>query len=240
MVVAYGTLAYVSFLGVFLYMIGFVGGFFVPKTIDSAPGFPLGQALPVNVGLLLVLAVQHTVMARPGLKERWVKIIPQPIERSTYVLLTNLIFVVLFWQWRPVTDVVWDVENAIGNGLLWTVFAAAWGLVLYSTLLIDHFDLFGMRQVWLHAKGRSYTPPQFQVASLYRFIRHPLLLGWMIAFWVTPHMTVGHLIFAVVTTAYMLVAIGFEERDLVKHHGESYVQYRQQVSMLIPGFGRKR
>ena len=240
MVLAYGTLAYVSFLGVFLYMIGFVGGFLVPKTIDSAPGFPLGEALPLNVGLLLVLAVQHTVMARPGFKERWAKVIPQRIERSTYVLLTNLIFVLLFWQWRPVTAVVWHVENAIGNGLLWTVFAAGWGLVLYSTLLIDHFDLFGMRQVWLHAKGRSYTPPQFQVASLYRLSRHPLLLGWMIAFWATPHMTVGHLTFAVVTTAYMIVAIRFEERDLVKHHGEPYVQYRQQVSMLIPGFRSKR
>ena len=240
MVLTYGTLAYVSFLGVFLYMIGFVGGFLVPKTIDSAPGLPLGQALPVNVGLLLLLAIHHTVMARLGFKERWVKIIPQAIERSTYVLLTNLIFVLLFWQWRPVTGVVWHVENVVGNGLLWAVFAAGWGLVLYSTLLIDHFDLFGMRQVWLHAKGRPYTPPQFQVASLYRFVRHPLLLGWMIAFWATPHMTVGHLIFALVTTAYMIVGIQFEERDLVKLHGEPYVQYRQQFSMLIPGPRGKR
>ncbi len=240
MVLTYGTLAYVSFLGVFLYMIGFVGGFLVPKTIDSAPGLPLGQALPVNVGVLLLLAVHHTVMARLGFKERWVKIIPQAIERSTFVLLTNLIFVLLFWQWRPVTDVVWHVQNAVGNGLLWAVFAAGWGLVLYSTLLIDHFELFGMRQVWLHAKGRPYTPPQFQVASLYRFTRHPLLLGWMIAFWATPHMTVGHLIFALVTTAYMIAGIQFEERDLVKLHGEPYVQYRQQVSMLIPGLGSRR
>ncbi len=240
MVFAYGAFSYVFFLGVFLYLIGFVGGFLVPHTIDAQPGFPFARALPVNLGLLLLLAVQHSVMARPGFKQWWTKIVPQPIERSTYVLLTNLIFVLLFWQWRPVTDVVWHVENAVGSGLLWAVFAAGWGLVLYSTMLIDHFDLFGMRQVWLHARGQSYAPPQFQVTSLYRFVRHPLLLGWMIAFWATPHMSVGHLTFAVVTTAYMLIAIQIEERDLAKLHGEPYSQYRRQVAMLIPGLGGKR
>ncbi len=240
MVFAYGAFSYVSFLGVFLYLIGFVGGFVVPRTIDTPPGFPFAQAFPVNLGLLLLLAVQHTVMARPGFKQWWMKIVPQPIERSTFVLLTNLIFVLLFWQWRPVTDVVWHVENAVGSGLLWAVFAAGWGLVLYSTMLIDHFDLFGMRQVWLHARGQSYAPPQFQVASLYRFVRHPLLLGWMVAFWATPHMSVGHLTFAVVTTAYMLVAIQIEERDLTRQHGEPYAQYRRKVAMLIPGLRVRR
>ncbi len=240
MVFAYGAFSYVFFLGVFFYLIGFVGGFLVPHTIDAPPGFPLARALPVNLGLLLLLAVQHTVMARPGFKQWWMKIVPEPIERSTYVLLTNLIFVLLFWQWRPVTDVVWHVDNAVGSGLLWAVFAAGWGLVLYSTFLIDHFDLFGMRQVWLHARGQPYAPPQFQVASFYRFVRHPLLLGWMIAFWATPHMSVGHLTFAVVTTAYMLIAIQIEERDLTTQHGEPYAQYRRQVSMLIPGLGGRR
>jgi len=240
MVFAYGAFSYVFFLVVFLYLIGFVGDFLVPRTIDTPPGFSFTQALPVNLGLLLLLAVQHTVMARPRFKQWWTKIVPPAIERSTFVLLTNLIFVLLFWQWRPVTDVVWHVDNAVGSGLLWAVFAAGWGLVLYSTVLIDHFDLFGMRQVWLHARQQPHAPPQFQVTSLYRFVRHPLLLGWMIAFWATPHMSVGHLTFAVVTTVYMLAAIQIEERDLTRHHGEPYAQYRRKVSMLIPGLGGKR
>jgi protein-S-isoprenylcysteine O-methyltransferase Ste14 len=238
MIFAYGTLCYVFFLGVFLYLIGFVGDFIVPRTIDGPGSYSFGEALPINVGLILLLAIQHTIMARPAFKKWWTQFIPAPIERATYVLITNLIFVLLFWQWRPVTDVVWSVEGA-GATVLWTLFALGWGLVLLSTFLIDHFDLFGMRQVWLHARGQAYEPLPFQVNSLYRIVRHPLLLGWMIAFWSIPHMTVGHLTFAIVTTVYMIAAIQIEERDLVAHHGEKYADYRRTVSMLIPGLGGK-
>jgi protein-S-isoprenylcysteine O-methyltransferase Ste14 len=195
--------------------------------------------LLVDLILLTLFAVQHNVMARQGFKKWWIQFVPQPVERSTYVLITSLLLTLLFWQWRPLPAVVWEVDSSLGKAILWLLFAAGWALVLISTFLIDHFDLFGLRQVYLYASGKPYQPLTFQVSSLYKYVRHPLLLGFMVAFWATPRMTVGHLLFAVATTGYMLIAIQFEERDLIAFHGGAYESYRQQVSMLLPLRRRK-
>jgi len=211
----------------------------VPKAIDSGQPASFGAALLVNALLLALFAIQHSVMARPGFKRWWTKFIPQPIERSTYVLLASLVLILLFWQWRPMTDVVWNVENSAVRYILWALFFACWAMVLLSTFLINHFDLFGLRQVYLHQKGQEYTHSGFTTPFLYKIVRHPLLAGFMIAFWATPHMTVGHLVFAVATTAYMLIAIQFEERDLASVHGATYEEYRKQVPMILP-LPRKR
>lgn len=229
----YGGVCYVFFLAVFLYAIGFVGDFFVPKTIDSGPAASTGEALLVNVVLLLLFAVQHSVMARRWFKERWTRIVPQHLERSTYVLIASLVLALIFWQWRPLPGTVWSV-GGIGATLLWAAFALGWAIVLVTTFLIDHFDLFGLRQVWLHFRGREYTPVQFQTPGLYRYVRHPLYLGFLMAFWAIPEMSVGHLLFAAATTGYILVAIQFEERDLLRYHGEQYEEYRDRVPMLVP------
>ena len=230
----YGLVAYVVFLVSFLYAIGFVGNLFVPKTIDSGPEAPLSAALLVNMLLLGAFAIQHSVMARPGFKKHWTKIIPEAIERSTYVLLASLLLILLFWQWRAMPNEVWNVENQFGSLVLQALFWLGWVLVLASTYIIDHFDLFGLRQVFIHFRGSEKSAPEFKEVGFYKFVRHPLLLGFIIAFWATPRMSVGHLLFAAVTTVYMLIAIQLEERDLEASLGEDYAEYRGRVSMIIP------
>ncbi len=229
----YGGLSYFVFLGVFLYAIAFVGDFGVPRTIDAGPEAPLGRALLVDVLLLLLFAVQHSVMARDGFKERWTEIVPPHLERSTYVLVASLVLAVVMWGWRPIPEAVWSLEGPAAAAT-WGVFAVGWGVVLVSTFLIDHFDLFGLRQVWHRFREREYDHPEFQKPGLYRYVRHPLYLGFLMAFWAIPEMTVGHLLFAVGTTGYILVAVRFEERDLLEYHGEAYARYREEVPMLLP------
>lgn len=237
---AYGLVAYVVFFLTFLYSIAFVGGFLGPRTVDAGgPTEDPLTALLINAGLLGLFAIQHSVMARPAFKRRWTKIVPASVERSTYVLLSSLVLILLFWQWRPMPGVVWEVEGPLARNAVWVVFASGWLLVLVSTFLISHFDLFGLRQVWLRLREKPYRPLEFQLSFLYRFVRHPLLLGFLIAFWATPTMTVGHLLFAVATTGYILVGIQLEERDLVKAHGEAYEEYRESTPMLIPRPGRR-
>jgi protein-S-isoprenylcysteine O-methyltransferase Ste14 len=233
----YGVVSYAIFFVTFLYAAGFVGNLVVPKSLDSAPIGALGTSLLINLALLGLFAVQHSVMARPAFKRVWTRIVPQPVERSTYVLASSLALIVLFWQWRPLGGVVWDVQDPIGRTLLHAGFAFGWLLVLVTTFLINHFDLFGLRQVWLHLRGRPYQPLPFTTPGPYRLVRHPLYVGWLFAFWSTPTMTVTHLLFAVGTTAYILLAIRFEERDLVEAHPE-YADYRKRVPMLMPA-GRR-
>ena len=234
LVFVYGSLAYLVFLGTFLYAIGFIGGFAVPTRLDGPGRGPVASALAINAALLTLFALQHSVMARPWFKDAWTRIVPEPAERSTYVLLSSLALILLFWQWRPMGGVGWSVEDPTGRLVLRGLFAFGWALVLMCTFLINHFDLFGLRQIWLHLIGKPYTRLRFVTPGPYRLVRHPLYVGWLFAFWATPTMTVAHLVFAVATTAYILVAIQLEERDLVREHGNAYEQYRQGVPMLLP------
>lgn len=234
----YGTVSYAVFLLSFLYSIGFVGNLLVPQSIDAGgPQAGTGMALAINAALLTLFAVQHSVMARPGFKKHWTKIIPESVERSTYVLLSSLILLLMYWQWRPMTGMVWTVDTPWARTALTAVFWAGWALVFTSTFVINHFDLFGLRQVWLRLKGQDYTSVKFVVRLYYKYVRHPLMLGFMIAFWATADMTMGHLLFAVMTTGYMLVGVQLEERDLITEHGEAYAQYRRETPMLIPFVG---
>lgn len=230
---AYGAIAYVLFLGTFLYAIGFVGGFLVPKTIDSGPRSGIVPALLINTGLLLLFAVQHSVMARPWFKRWWTKFVPPPIERSTFVLFSSLALIVLYWQWRALPAVVWSLEGAAAS-LMVALFWTGWATVLISTFVISHFHLFGLTQVHYHFLGKQAGEPQFETKAFYRLVRHPIMLGFIVAFWATPQMTMGHLLFAVATTGYILVALQFEERDLLRMFGEKYARYREEVRMLIP------
>jgi protein-S-isoprenylcysteine O-methyltransferase Ste14 len=229
----YGVACYAVFFATFLYAIGFVGNLWVPRSIDSAPEAPLLVALLTNLGLLGLFAIQHSVMARPAFKRWWTQFVPQEAERSTYVLLSSLALIALFAFWQPMGGVVWEVESPVGRAVLYGAFAFGWGLVLVSTFLINHFDLFGLRQVWLQLVGRPYRPVEFRTPWLYRQVRHPLYVGWFFAFWATPTMTVAHLVFAIATSAYILIAIQLEEHDMVVEHPE-YADYRRRVPMLVP------
>jgi protein-S-isoprenylcysteine O-methyltransferase Ste14 len=234
MVVAYAVLSYALFLAVFLYLIGFVANLGVPRSVDAPAAAPRPGALAVDVALVALFAAQHSVMARGAFKRWWTRLVPAALERSTYVLLSSLILALLFWQWRPVGGVVWQVTSPTGSALLRATSGLGWIVVLVSTFLISHFDLFGLRQAWLAAREVAYRPPDFVTTLLYRVVRHPIMLGFLIAFWATPTMTVGHLLFASAMTAYILFGIQLEERDLMRAHGAQYAEYRRQVSMILP------
>ena len=232
----YSIISYVVFLGSFLYAIGFVGNLVVSKTIDSGVSPTLSQALLVNVVLLALFAFQHSVMARPVFKKWWARIVPVPMERSTYVLISSLLLFLLYCNWQPMTGVVWHVDNPVGRLLLLVLFWLGWLMVLVSTFLINHFDLFGLRQAYLRLRAQEYTNLPFTNTGLYRFTRHPIMLGFLIAFWATADMTQGHLLFSIATSGYILIGVLLEERDLVTALGEDYRQYQQRVSMLLPWF----
>ena len=235
----YGIISYGIFFFAIIYAVGFLGNILVPKSIDSIPVSEFFQAIIMNTLLLGLFAVQHSVMARPAFKLWWTKIIPKEIERSTFVLASSLLLILLFWKWQPMTAVIWHIDNPMLKGLIQTGFWIGWGIVLASTFMINHFDLFGLRQVYLHFKGREYNNVGFVSAYLYKFVRHPIMLGFMIAFWATPRMTAGHLLFALATTAYIIIGIQFEERDLKRFLGGQYQEYQQCVPMLVP-FGKSR
>ncbi len=238
---AYGLLCYALFFACFLYSIAFVGNFdVVPKTLDAGREGSLGTALAVNLALLAVFAVQHSVMARPAFKRWWTRFVPEPVERATYVLLSSAALALLYWQWQPIGGVLWDVRDPAGRTALQGLYLGGWGLLLYSTCLIDHFDLFGVRQVWLHLRGRPYTGKPFRTPSLYRHVRHPLYLSWFTIFWATPTMSAGHLLLAVGTTAYIVVAVFLEERDLEAHFGDVYRRYAATTPKYFPRFLRRR
>ena len=235
----YGLLCYLVFLTSFLYAIGFIGDLVVPKTIDSAPSIDMPGALAINLVLLGLFAVQHSVMARQGFKAVWTRLIHPAVERSTYVLLSSILLGLLCWKWQAIPAVVWDVSSPVFKTLLLALFALGWVILLLSTYMINHFDLFGLRQVYLRLRGLDYIPLTFTERALYKFVRHPIYLGFVIAFWATPHMSVGHLVFSVATTGYIFVGIFFEERDLMKYHAVEYGAYRARVPMLLPT-GAKR
>jgi protein-S-isoprenylcysteine O-methyltransferase Ste14 len=231
----YGLVSYAFFLATFLYFIAFVGGFVVPQQLDAPLQGSIGAAIAIDVALVALFGIQHSVMARRGFKERWTQVVPWTVERSTFVLAASLALAFLIWQWRPIGIEIWSVENPAARAVLWTLFAAGWGTVLVVTFLINHFDLFGLRQVWLPLVGRPYTPVKFVTPLPYRVVRHPLYFGFLLALWMTPHMTLAHLWLAITMTTYILIGIHFEERDLVAEHGKAYEDYRRTVPKLLPG-----
>jgi protein-S-isoprenylcysteine O-methyltransferase Ste14 len=234
----YGAASYAAFLATFLYAIGFIGNLMVPKSLDSPGEGPWQTAFLIDLGLLSIFAVQHSVMARPAFKRILTSVIPVPAERSTYVLASSLALLLLFWQWRPIGGTVWAFRGGAEEVLLYSVFAFGWALILVATFVINHFDLFGLRQVWRHLLGQPQAGVKFSTPFLYRIVRHPLYVGWLLVFWGTPVMTASHLFFALVTTTYIFVAIQLEERDLTAVHPE-YAEYRRQVPMIAPGMPRR-
>lgn len=230
----YGMVSYLIFLAAFLYAVGFVGNMAVPKSVDSGPDTSFVSALLINLVLLGLFALQHNLMARPWFKKWWTQIIPHSVERSTFVLFASLLLILLYWQWRPIPSVVWNIESAAGQNIMQALFWIGWLTVLVSTFMINHFDLFGLRQVVINLRGETYKPLEFKTTGLYKLVRHPLMLGFIIAFWATPRMTTGHLVFALVTTVWILISIQLEERDLIKFHGKEYEKYCEETSMLLP------
>jgi protein-S-isoprenylcysteine O-methyltransferase Ste14 len=234
---AYGLVCYAVSMAVFAYSAGFFIGLFVPTSLDGVPDRPLLEALAIDLALVVAFALQHSIMARPAFKRWWTRFVPEAAERSTYLLASSLALIALFALWEPIGGVIWSVPKGLGQNLVLGLYAFGWLLLLYATFLVDHFDLFGLKQVWRHLTGKSYRPPQFRTPSLYRVVRHPLYIGWLIIFWAAPTMTVAHLVFAAATTIYILIAIRFEERDLVDAFGNDYVAYRQRTPMLVPRVG---
>ncbi len=230
----YGVVCYGVFFATFLYAVGFIGNLLVPKTMDSPARVSFLSAFGIDVLLLGIFAVQHSVMARPWFKRMWTQIVPEPAERSTYVLFSSLALIALFAFWQPLGGTVWDIKSSAARLLMYGLFGLGFGLVLVATFLINHFDLFGLRQVWLYLCGKPYTHLSFRTPLFYKYVRHPLYVGWLLAFWFTPTMTGAHLLFAVMTTAYILMAIRWEENDLLAAHGENYARYRESVPMLLP------
>lgn len=230
----YGVFCYLVFFATFLYAIVFLGDFAMARTIDSGVEGSIGEALAVNAGLLALFALQHSLMARSWFKRAWTRIVPPAAERSTYVLFSSVALILLFWQWRPIGGLVWQVDSAFGRMSIDGIYAAGWLLLLVATFLINHFDLFGLRQVYLHFRGKPYTALRFRTPGLYRIVRHPIYLAWLCIFWSTPRMTVAHLVFALATTGYILMAIPLEERDLIQVYGDAYRRYKQQVPRILP------
>jgi methanethiol S-methyltransferase len=236
----FALVAYAIFFATFLYLIAFVGNIAaVPRTVDIGPAVPVAAALVIDVALIALFGVQHSVMARPGFKAWWTRVVPPPAERSVYVLMASAMLIILFAFWRPIEGTIWSVTNPIGAAVLWALFALGWGIVLISTFLLNHFELFGLQQAWLHLRGRQAEPPELRQPMLYKWIAHPLYAGFFLAFWATPRMSYGHLLLAAGMSAYMLIAIRYEERDLTGFYGEDYTRYRKGVGMIFPRFGRR-
>ena len=235
----FAMVAYAIFFATFLYLIVFVGDFsFAAVTVDKGPQAPLATAVVVDLALIALFGVQHSVMARQGFKRWWTQVIPTPAERSVYVLMASAALIILMTVWRPIDNVVWNVTSSIVSDLIWVAFWIGWGMVLLSTFLINHFELFGLQQAWLYMRGREAAPPTFRTPFFYKWVRHPLYLGFFIAFWATPEMTAGHLLLAAGVSVFMLIAIQYEERDLVGYFGKAYEDYRERVGMLTPRLRR--
>jgi protein-S-isoprenylcysteine O-methyltransferase Ste14 len=236
--IGYGLVTYVLFLGTFLYAIAFVGNLGVPTTVDKGKPASTLSAIAIDALLLGLFAVQHSVMARPEFKQRWTRFVSWHVERTTFVLAATLALALVLWQWRPIPAVVWDLRGTVFGLALGVLYWVGWAILLLSTFLIDHFELFGLEQVWTYAKGRDFHRPDFKTPFLYQWVRHPIYLGFLIAFWSAPVMTAGHLLFSAATTGYILVGVYFEERDLVRAYGDVYIEYKRRVPMLIP-IGRR-
>jgi protein-S-isoprenylcysteine O-methyltransferase Ste14 len=236
---AYALTVYAAFLAVFGYLVLFTEGLLVPKTLDTDTLVPLPVALAIDLGLIALFGLQHSVMARQGFKRQWARLVPAPLERTTYVLVTSVLFALFIWLWIPLPARVWQIDASAARTALWALSFGGWGLALFATFLYDHFELFGLRQVYDHVLGRPQRPTQFKTPSLYQHVRHPMYLGMLTAFWAAPTMSVGHLLFATGMTAYVLIALIFEERDLVRSFGDDYRRYRERVGALLPKLRRR-